>query len=123
MGGGHEKGCVMADRNILDFNQRCKRIDKAFVSGYGFEALGTLGRSHYTRGKKWRIPVMGPVLVLVLSVVVLKAALLHVIGPSTYQMKVDRLWEGAGFEQVGAVVMQADPVTIWLAGKFAEVRF
>lgn len=112
----------MADRNILDFNSRCARIERAFVSGYGFEAAGTLGRSYYTRRKGLRIPVMGPVLFLVCGVILLKAAILNSVGISTYQMKVDRLWEGQGFEQVGAIVMQPDPVTIWIAGKLAAVR-
>ena len=39
----------MADQNMVDFYGRVSRIKKARAKGYGFEAVGTLGRSYYTQ--------------------------------------------------------------------------
>lgn len=105
----------MVDENRVDFQQRVTRIERAHVSGLGFEAVGTLGRSHYTRRKGWRVPLMGPVLVLMALITLLKA-LIHVrLGGDLYQVRVDAMWSGQGLEWLGALVMQPDPLTIWLS--------
>lgn len=104
--------------NLIDFNDRVSRIRKAHVSGLGFEAEGTLGRSHYARRRGFRLPLMGPVLVLLAVVLLLKAAIHVHLGGQTYQDKVDLLWQGSALDQLGAVVMQPDPLTIWLAAQF-----
>ena len=105
----------MSDPNLRNFQQRVARIERAHVEGLGFEAEGTLGRSHYLRRKGWRIPLMGPVLVLV-GLGTLFKALIHVrLGGDLYQARVDMLWNGDGLSVLGAVLMQPDPLTIWLA--------
>lgn len=105
----------MADENLLDFNRRVRRIEQAHVEGFGFEASGALGRSHYRPRRRMRLPLMGPVLMLVVIVVVLKAAIQAQLGPDLYQAKVDRLWQGSALEQVGAVLMQPDPLSLRVA--------
>lgn len=104
--------------NLIDFNDRVSRLRKAHVNGLGFEAEGTLGRSHYSRRRGFRLPLMGPVLVLLAVVLLLKSAIYVHIGGQTYQDKVDLLWQGSPVDQLGAVVMQPDSLTIWLAGRF-----
>ncbi|GGE04670.1 hypothetical protein SAMN05421774_101784 [Gemmobacter megaterium] len=105
----------MADENLLDFNRRVRRLEKAHLDGYGFEAIGTLGRSHYRAPRRLRLPVMGPVLMLFGLVVVMKGAIQAQLGPDLYQAKVDLLWQGSLLEQLGAVLMQAEPVSTWVA--------
>lgn len=111
----------MADENLMDFNRRVRRIEKAHVDGYGFEAAGALGRSHYRPRKRLRLPLTGPLLMVVALVVVLKAAIQMQLGPELYQSKVDRLWQGNLVERTGAVMMQPDPLSTWVAGRLATM--
>jgi hypothetical protein len=111
----------MADENLTDFYKRVERIERAHISGLGFEADGTLGRSHYTRRKGLRIPLMGPVLVTVALVIVLKAMIHQHLGGDLYQAKVDVMWAGTGLDQIGAILMQPDPITIWLSGEIEKL--
>lgn len=105
----------MVDENRVDFSHRVARIERAHVSGLGFEAQGTLGRSHYMPRKRWRIPLMGPVMVLMAFVVVLKALIRVRLGGDLYQARVDTLWQGEGLDWLGALLMQPDPLSVWLS--------
>ena len=111
----------MADQNRVDFQHRVARITKAHVSGLGFEAEGTLGRSHYARGRGWRVPLMGPVLVVMAFVVLLKALIRVKLGGDLYQARVDALWQGEGLDWLGALVMQPDALSIWLSSHIAAL--
>lgn len=111
----------MADENLMDFNRRVRRLEKAHVEGYGFEAAGTLGRSHYRPRKRLRLPLTGPLLMVVALVVVLKGAIQLHLGADLYQTRVDRLWQGSLLEQVGAVMMQPDPLSRWVAERLAAM--
>lgn len=107
----------MSDPNLDDFRDRVARIEHAHVAGLGFEADGTLGRSHYAARKRRTLPLMGPVLILFSLAVVLKA-LVHVhLGGALYQARVDLMWQGGGLDFIGAILMQPDPLTIWLASE------
>lgn len=105
----------MADPNYRDFYGRVARIERGYRRGRGFEAPGTLGRSYYTRRQGYRLPVLGPVLVLVLGLVCLKAVIHHTVGAATYDSKVAALWQGDAVDRVGAAIMQADPATKYLS--------
>lgn len=111
----------MVDENRVDFQHRVARIRQAHVSGLGFEAQGTLGRSHYAPGRRWRIPLMGPVLVLIGFVALLKALIHLRLGGESYQARVDALWSGEGLDWLGALIMQPDPLTIWLSAHLAAL--
>jgi hypothetical protein len=90
---------MMADPNMTDFYRRAHRVQKDRARGYGFEAPGTLGRSYYTRPAAPRRSLLWPALfLLVVRVADLSAS------------------DGV-VEQVGGWVMQADPVTLWVADK------
>lgn len=112
----------MADQNMMDFARRVRRIEQAHVEGLGFEAVGTLGRSHYRARRRLRLPLMGPVIMVVALVVVLKAAIQVQLGPELYQSKVDRLWQGHALEQIGAVLMQPDPLSLRVAASLGWMR-
>lgn len=112
----------MTDQNLIDFTRRVRRIEQAHVDGYGFEAVGTLGRSHYRPRRRMRLPLMGPVIMVVALVVVIKAAIQVQLGPEIYQSKVDRLWQGTALDQVGAVLMQPDPLSLRVAGHLGWMR-
>jgi hypothetical protein len=102
---------------LQDFYARIARVESAHARGLGFEAQGTLGRSHYYRPERRRSSLLKPVLVTLLCVTALKAAILNEIGADTYAARVAELTAGQGVDRVGGYLMTADPATVWLAGR------
>lgn len=109
----------MSDPCIAEFNSRIAKIENARSKGYGFEAEGTLGRSHYTRRRtrsaRVPFPFLRPALAMLAGGTILKAIFLVNLGAAAYNSRVDRLLEGQGFDRIGGWLMQADPVTVKLA--------
>lgn len=114
----------MTNPHFREFQGRVARIETAWRHGHGFEAAGTLGRSYYTRRHpgRLRIPVMGPVLILLCAVIGLKTLIHQGIGGAVYDARVAELWLGSGVEQIGAVIMQSDPITLVLSQRITELR-
>jgi hypothetical protein len=112
----------MSDPNLANFYGRIARIERARARGYGFEANGTLGRSHYMRPVRQRRPLLRVLIFAFVCAFGLKGAILHNIGPESYDARVARLESGKEFDQLGAWLMQADPVTVWVAEQIAEIR-
>ncbi len=111
----------MTDPNLSDFYGRVTRIERARSKGLGFEATGTLGRSHYTKVKARRRSFVGPLLFLVICVFLLKGTMYNQIGASLYNERVSALRAGEGVERVGGWLMQADPVTVIVSHKIADL--
>jgi hypothetical protein len=110
----------MSDQNLKDFYTRISRIENMHAKGYGFEAVGTLGRSVRPRPRQRWFPAFRSALFIMMAAFCLKAALHYRVGPELYDDRVSRLAEGQGFDRVGAVLMQADPITLWLADWLRE---
>ena len=111
----------MTDPNLTDFYGRVARIQKARAKGYGFEAAGTLGRSFYYRPQARRRSILGPVLFLIISAFLLKGVIYYGVGSQTYHDRVVSLMAGQGIERAGGWLMQADPVTMFVADKVAQI--
>lgn len=109
----------MADPNMADFYDRVNRFERMRRQGYGFEAQGALGRSFYNAKTKPRRNWFGPTFLAVLVVFVVKAGIFSGVGAQSYQVRVDRLLAADGIDRVGGWLMQADPVTLWLADRMA----
>ncbi|MFC2970280.1 hypothetical protein [Acidimangrovimonas pyrenivorans] len=107
----------MADPNLADFHGRLRRIDKIRRKGGGFEAEGTLGRSHFAQSSRRRFPILGPILVVALAVTGLKAVIHARIGSDLYAARVTELQAGAGIDKAGAFIMHPDPITLYLSRK------
>lgn len=106
----------MYDPNIQDFYQRVGRLQKAHAAGLGFEAVGTRGRSYYYRPRsKRRFSVLTPFLFLTLAAFGVKGTIHYHIGADTYQARVASMQAGEGFDRLGAIIMAADPVTVWVS--------
>ena len=112
----------MADPNMVDFYGRVSRIKKARAKGYGFEAVGTLGRSYYAQHapSRTRISILKPALIVLFGAFGLKGAIHYQIGGSVYSERVADLQSGAGFDRLGGYLMQADPVTMFVSAKLQE---
>lgn len=110
----------MADPQVQEFHDRLKRVDSIHRRGGGFEAHGTLGRSQSGNASR-RKSLLRPVLLVVASFMMLKAALLMQIGVIDYQERVERLSQGSQVEVVGAWVLQLDPATILIADTLKDL--
>lgn len=110
----------MADPNLVDFYSRVARFERARAQGYGFDALGALGRSHFARRERPRRAIIGPLLMVALCAFGLKGAIFQTVGANSYNLRVDALKAGEGFDRMGGWLMQADPVTVWVARQIAN---
>ena len=108
------------DAQLQDFYARIARVEAAHARGLGFEAKGTLGRSHYHRPERRRFTLLKPLLVTLLCVTTLKAAILNEIGTETYTARVAELTAGAGVDRIGGYLMTADAATVWLSGRMDQ---
>lgn len=105
----------MADPNLVDFYSRVARIEAAHKRGQGFEADGSLGRSHYRQPRRRRIAIVRPLLVTVLSIILLKATIHTHVGDGVYRERVAVLAAGDDIDRVGAFLMVPDAATLWLS--------
>lgn len=110
----------MYDPNLQDFYRRIDRVEGARTRGYGFEAAGTLGRSAYRQKPRRRWSILKPVLLVCLVMLTLKGVIHHEIGAATYEQRVQGLMAGDGIDRLGAFLMTADPVTLWISGQIAD---
>ncbi|WP_343079826.1 hypothetical protein [Ostreiculturibacter nitratireducens] len=110
----------MRDPNMKNFQGRLRRIESIHRSGGGFEAAGTLGHSYYTNLKRrrgasrWILP-----LALVLGAVILVKGAVHAqIGAATYDSRIETMRAGDTADRIGAYVLQADPLTLFVSDFF-----
>lgn len=117
-------GARMVDRNRIDFQGRLGRIEKTHTHGGGFEAPGTLGMSYYNaRRRRIRLPRWPLTLLVTMAMLFLLKAMLHVtIGASVYDDKVAILRGGTDIDRIGAILLQADPVTLLLADRIRWLK-
>jgi hypothetical protein len=108
---------MWVDPNLNDFYSRVSRIEKSHAKGYGFEAAGTVSRKAPSRLGSGLLKLVKPVLFVLLIGVSLKATIHYFIGAQTYETRVSALAVGEGFDPVGAWLMHADPVTLFLSGQ------
>lgn len=109
----------MSDPNLVDFHSRVARVQKSRAKGAGFEASGTLGRSQSVKPMRPRLSWLGPVLFLLICAFGLKGAIYHSVGAAAYEDRVQRLQTAQGFDALGGWLMQADPVTKFVAGQIS----
>lgn len=111
----------MYDPNMTDFYGRVSRIRKARAKGYGFEAPGTLGRSHYMQPASSRRSIFGPILFVIICSFLLKGMIYHNIGAESYGERVAALQAGEGIDRIGGWLMQAEPATIFVSDKITSL--
>ena len=105
------------DAQLQDFYSRIARVEAAHSRGWGFEAKGTLGRSHYNLPDRRRFNIIKPLLVTLLCVTTLKAVILREIGTETYAARVTELTASTGVDRIGGYLMTADAGTVWLSAQ------
>ncbi|GKY87263.1 hypothetical protein [Sinisalibacter aestuarii] len=108
----------MSEANFQDFQRRLREIDqrhKRLSVGYVrlVERDGLLVPVD-AKPMRRRFNPRGVAIILAMFLV-FKGFLLFYLGPGTYASRVGALEEGTVFERMGAWIMQADPVTHWIA--------
>lgn len=115
---------AVADPNLKDFYVRLGRIEKIRRAGGGFEAAGTLGLSRYAqyaRPQRRSLPIFRPLLVVFIAVIGIKGLIHHQVGADTYAARVEALRQGGSVDQVGAFMMQADPLTVFVSAQIRDL--
>jgi hypothetical protein len=112
---------MWVDPNLNDFYTRVSRIEKSHAKGYGFEANGTLGRRSSIRRGPRLMKLLKPLALALVVGLGLKGVIHYYIGAQTYESRVSTLAAGVGFDPVGAWMMHADPVTLWVSGQLQAV--
>ncbi|MGB3178920.1 MAG: hypothetical protein WBH14_13610 [Albidovulum sp.] len=107
----------MVDKNLQNFYGRVGRIERIHDAGGGFEANGTLGMSYYNARKrsKRRVGLLGPLALILMTIIGIKAAVYTTLGPDAYSLRISTLQAGTTADQIGAYVLQADPLTVMVA--------
>ena len=112
---------MWVDPNLNDFYTRVSRIEKSHAKGYGFEASGTVGRKAAGRTGRRFLKLAKPLVLALALGVGVKGVIHYFVGAQTYESRVSALAAGQGFDPVGAWVMHADPVTLWVSSQFQSV--
>lgn len=107
----------MHDPNLRDFHSRIGRIERTHANGGGFEAAGTLGMSYYNalKAPRRRYGWLMPMVLVAMTIVAIKAGILATIGDDAYTARLATLSQGDVADQIGAYVLQADPLTHYIA--------
>ncbi len=114
----------MADANDVRFNSRLRQINRRHQKlsrGYVrlIEKDGMLVPMPQRRrqlGFPWR-----GLMVTITIFLVFKGALLAQLGEGTYNFRVAKIADGNVVEQFGAWIMQADPVSLWIASQITQI--
>ena len=109
----------MSDPNLVDFYDRVSRFERARAHGWAHQA-GAFPEPRRVRGGRRRRSFIMPLLLLAFAVFAMKGAIFYSVGASAYQDRVTRMQAGEGFDRLGAWMMQADPVTEFMAGQIAH---
>ena len=108
----------MADQDFSEFYARVARVEKARAQGYGFEADGTLGRSHYHRPTRRKRRFLAPLLMLVLCFATLKGVLHSQIGSDIYAQRISQMrLADSVIERIAGFLMQPDAATVWISAQ------
>lgn len=114
---------IMGESQLHEFDERLQKIDRrhrklarGYVTSVNHDGLIIAEPKPQRRSFPWR----GTLLVL-LGFMAFKAFLHFQIGALAYDDRVARLAEGTAVEKVGAYVMAADPVTVWVSGQIASL--
>lgn len=103
------------DRRMRRITRRQTKLSRGYVTSVNDDGLVVAK----PKRKMGRGTVRG--LAIVMVVLMLFKGVLHSqLGASGYAERVEALANGSAFEKAGAVLMSADPITVWLAGKIGN---
>ena len=99
------------DRRMRRITRRHTQLSKGYVTSVNDDGLVVAKpKRKFSRG------TLRGVAIVVLVLMLFKSVLYSQLEAGGYAERVDALSNGSVFEKAGAVLMAADPITIWLAG-------
>jgi len=109
-----------------DLNKRLKRVVRKHERMKENGVVHSVGRDGLIRSRprlfKFQFPIKSVMLVVAL-LVVFKAMIYAQSGAGEYVAQVEELRDGSTVEQVGAFIMQDEPVTVRLGGFLSQYFF
>ena len=113
----------MSSSQFDEFDRRMRRISRRHTQlSHGY--VTTVNSDGMVVAKPKRRSPRGTLRGIALVVLVLmgfKGYLFAQLGATAYENRVANLSSGSVFEQAGAVVMAADPITRWISGYFGSL--
>jgi hypothetical protein len=113
----------MADAKQVEFGSRLERIERAhrqlehgYITSVNHDGL-IIAKPHRRSSNR---PMRG-IFMSLLVLLTFKGFVYAQIGSSAYGDRVDLLKSGTIVEQVGAYMMHADPITVWIAAQFNQL--
>lgn len=103
------------DRRMRRITRRHTQLSRGYVTSINDDGL-VVAKPR----KKIRRGTLRGIAIVVLVLMVFKGFLHNQLGDFAYATRVDGLSQGSMFEQAGAVLMAADPITVWLSGLFGN---
>lgn len=110
----------MRDPHFKEFKSRLRKIDAQHRDGVGWAAAGAIGQSYYTESRRRSLAGrwLRPIAFTLLAIIVVKGAVHAYVGAESYDASIAVLGLGGTIEKVGAYVLQADPLTVFVSGLF-----
>ncbi len=103
------------DRRMRRITRRHTQLSKGYVTSVNDDGLVVAKpRRRFSRG------TLRGVAIVMIVLMGFKGFLHFQLGAADYAQRVEALSNGSFFEKAGAVLMAADPITVWLAGQFAN---
>lgn len=100
------------DRRMRRITRRHTQLSRGYVTTVNDDGLVVAKpKRKFSRG------TLRGVAIVVLVLMLFKAVLHSQLGAAGYDARVSGLSNGSAFEKAGAVLMAADPITVWLSGK------
>lgn len=99
------------DRRMRRITRRHTQLSRGYVTSVNDDGLVVAKPK-----RKFSRSTLRGIAIVVLVLMLFKGVLYSQLGPSGYAERLEGLSNGSAFEKVGAVLMAADPITVWLAG-------
>ena len=99
------------DRRMRRITRRQTQLSRGYVTSVNDDGLVVAKPK-----RKMRRGTLRGLAIVVLVLMVFKGFLHNQLGAYDYAARLDGLSQGSVFEQAGAVLMAADPITVWLSG-------
>lgn len=109
----------MSASQYEEFDRRMRRISRRHTQlSHGYvTSVNDDGLVIAKPKRRMRRGTLRGLAIVVLVLMIFKGFLHSQLGSEAYQARLDGLAGGSIFEQAGAVVMAADPITVWLSGQ------
>ncbi|MEO1536362.1 MAG: hypothetical protein AAFR73_01415 [Pseudomonadota bacterium] len=103
------------DRRMRRITRRHTQLSRGYVTAVNDDGLVIAKpRRKFSRG------TLRGIAIVVLVLMLFKGVLHSQLGPTAYAERLGGLSEGSVFEKAGAVLMSADPITVWLSGHIGK---